>query len=297
MDVWKTYDIKDLRDVDGLVVPSVPEEIREAGVNCAKETETIQNAMQLFEMFIFNIELFQEYCTPLFNDSFIKRSDGEPLSIIEINTFIINIISAGKNCIDFIENTIADSFGEDERDHFRERRIYTIEMGYGFYRFLYELRNYGQHGNLLVSQNERGGFCFDLDQLFKPLFYTVKKEPVEWMRHIETEIREKFDDRPRLSVTHTISSYVVILIKLFLDFLTDYKTSFINRYVEYMSMILQCPECIMEIDGVRMAAYSLEDENLHLLFLDEDFEAFYEASVSFMERMLNKFEGMRASDE
>ena len=170
----------------------------------------IQEINQLFDVFNFNIErLISSY--EIGTDDCIKRRTGFETNgsdFVAINAFMINIISAGRSLVDSLDICMATVYGgESEKYSDFKRQISGIYDRKFAYRFFYHLRNLSQHNHLLISTEEN--FCyFDASQILITPHYNANKKLWEEMENICKEIRERYHDNFRISLSLCLVEYI-----------------------------------------------------------------------------------------
>ena len=105
--------VQDFPDV--IDIPPVEEEIRDALRKYVTFGEELQCLEQLFEVFAYNLEQLDSYCTMYYDDRIIRNRDRKPSTFIEINAHFINVISSGRTLMEATEKILGILVGEDRK--------------------------------------------------------------------------------------------------------------------------------------------------------------------------------------
>lgn len=291
MDIWKTYFVKNIADLDeGIPIPEVPPNICDLATKCAQLTEEIQNLEQVFRLFVFNLEQLHAYCIMYMNDEIVRKYGGEQISVIEINGLIINLISGGKTLIASCECLEKNHFGNTGYNQFRKNMAESVENGKGFCEFIHALRDMGQHGNLIIRRKDDRRFCFDLEQLLKPVVFDHHANTKKWMEDIRNQVEEKFQDLPHLAVTRTVISYVRIVIEAYRYFLSKNQEYYLQPCAELRKIVKEHSKYLYSNGGfTNTLPYRIEEGRLHLLLIEEDFEEFYARMIEQSDTVMKQY--------
>lgn len=292
MDIWKTFFIDHIGGFnDKTTIPDVPADVCDLACRVEMLTEEIQNLEQLIDIFSFNLQQLHKYCNMRIDDRITRNIDGEPISLIEINGLIINILSAGKSCYKYCEEVERSRFGESGMNAFREKLKDTIEGGELFYCFLHVLRDMGQHGNLIVSKKDDERLCFDLEQLLRPVQFRIPPRIKVWMEETRLHIAKELQDYPHLAVTKSLITYTHNTLLICLAFLKNNQEFFITPFRRLKETLNEHPEYLLLNDNLKDALpYKIQEGTLHVLLVQEDFEGFYCSAMNKIEHQIKKYD-------
>lgn len=176
---------------------------------------------QLFDVFRFNIERLNDSYTIQRNDCIVRkdRFQSSYSDFVAINSYVINIISAGRSLVDAVDNCAKESFGE-QSDSYGEFVVNCKRLVHGknfSYRFFYDLRNFSQHNHLPVSVEN--GFCsFDAWQILSTPHFNPNKNVREELENFRKEIIEEYRDNFRLSLAFCLSQYIAGVAEVYKGF-------------------------------------------------------------------------------
>lgn len=174
-----------------------------------------------------------------------------------------NIISAGKSLIDYLQACSKGdgtflAFDKLRTSKYSEREAYCL---------LYELRNYAQHGQLIVATyyyNDKVRACFDLFQLKEPLFYTPSKK-VESLLNAGIELIESIDGSPKLSFGSYMDQCNSDIRELYLEFLKCFKTKANQATKELFSFLCKNRHFLISLPSGGKGLFYKQDDKLHLI--------------------------------
>ncbi len=252
----------------------------------------IQEINQLFDVFEFNIErLAKNY--KLRADDRIKRRMSFKINtsdFIAINAFVMNIISAGRSLVDSLDICMETAYGKgSERYGGYKNRISEIYEEKFAYRFFYHLRNFSQHNHLLVSTE--GNFCyFDASQILTTPHYKANKKMWSELESICNEIRERYHDNFRISLSLCLAEYIAGVAQVHKIFWEEIKERLFALKSQVDSMIEREPE-ILEHNNEKFNGYILYqkpgEEGWHAFSPYSDTDSYYEntlrGAISFFE--------------
>lgn len=240
----------------------------------------MEEVRQLFDVLECNINLLADKYLLRYDDMIINHETGNVISFIEINTHTINILSAGKQVVEHIENFIK-KHNDKAYKKMKKEVINKIYDNHFTYRFLMLLRNYTQHGHLPVSVYGEGRCCFDLLQIINtPSFNFGNRE--EEIRNIINEIREKYKDQPRITYVKFIDEFLVHISNIYrsyFDYIEEYVKQLKNQYELMNKKIKKYVNKRGKLKG--LVIISKEDdkdsEEIHAFEFDNNLlKAFYE---------------------
>lgn len=255
-------------------IPELPDELMILEIDketklCLKKylsySETLQNIHQLFEVYLFNLNQIDDFCTMYYNDEIIRNYDGKEVGFIEINALLINVISAGKTLVEGIEKFIKTEISEERAGKFKKEYISKKYDDVFSFRFLYYLRNFAQHGNLPVSKSLGGTFCFDLSQIMATLHIPTSPSIKQSMEQVARDIVEKHKSEPRIAFTYTLEMYNLTIVELYYSFIKEIEEESYAHYNKIQQILKETPELIIREGGLKdMVVFELEDDYLHM---------------------------------
>lgn len=278
--------VQDFPDV--IDIPHVEEEIRNALRKYVAFGEELQCLEQLFEVFAYNLEQLDSYCTMYYDDRIIRNRDRKPATFIEINAHFINVISSGRSLMEATEKIFGVLAGEDRKNAFAENCIHKKYDEVFAYRFFYFLRNYAQHGYLPVSRKADGKFCFDLTQILRTEHFHLKASMQEDLEMISAEIQEKFHSEPYIAFTVTLDAYALAVVEIYFQFLKEIESDVHEIYHRQIEILNQYPELSMGEEN--MILYDVEDTMIHLYNRKE---SLWNAFLEYKKYVLQKLKILR----
>lgn len=209
-------------------------------------TRHLQEIDELFHVFKINLhDILFHY--ELYNDDRIIRKidiENEEKDIIIINALVINYISSAKTFTESIETFLVENLGEEEHNKFKNDCLSKIYDEKFSYRLLIRLRDYAQHGHLPVYMSEDKRCSFDIQQILNtPHFQTNRKLKNE-MIELSEEIRNKFEDNPRIAFTRALAEFQLSILEIYNFFIKFIKEGLSNLKTELDNLIKKRPDII-----------------------------------------------------
>ena len=183
----------------------------------------LQEIEHLFQIYKTNLNLLLNHYVLYKNDNIVRKADAGSSDYININAFIINLISAGRTLVESIETL----FGylnlqlESPKNNFKKDCTSYYYDKYFSYRLFYFLRNYSQHGHLPISSPGGGKYYFDLQRILDTPHFNVNSKFSQEFERIKKDIYEQFHDYPRIAVTTHLIEYNLIIHKIYKRFLDE----------------------------------------------------------------------------
>ena len=262
---------------DELMIPEIDEETKLCLKKYLSYSETLQNIHQLFEVYLFNLNQIDDFCTMYYSDEIIRNYDGKEVGFIEINALLINVISAGKTLIEGIEKFIKIEISKERADKFKKEIISKKYDDVFSFRFLNYLRNFAQHGNLPVSKSLEGKFCFDLSQIMATLHIPTSPSIKQSMEQVARDIIEKYKSEPRIDFTYTLDMYTLTVVELYYSFIKEIEEESYAHYNKIQEILIETPELIIQEEGMKdMVVFELEDDCLHMFSSKDNFRKMYD---------------------
>lgn len=251
MDTRKTLLTKNIKGFPNSVeLSDISEEVQRFLEGYVSFGEHLQDVYQLFKLLEFNLSQLFNYCTMSYDDRLVKF-DGETVDFYDINGLVINVISSAKTLVEALENFYQTELGENRKNEFKKEVLSKKYDEVFSYRFLLFMRNFAQHGHLLISHAyDESHFCFDLSQILSTQHIKFGSAIKESMEKVHDEIVDRFQDMPRIAVTYTLDSFITIVCEIYYEFLQsiegDVKEK-CNRHQHYLDIY---PELIYRGDDI-----------------------------------------------
>lgn len=223
-------------------------------------TRHLQEIHYLFLIFINNIDNLQkEYVLMNNGDVFYRdRAANDERDYISINSYIINIISAGRTLVESMECYINSNSNIDNEAKNKYLDFYHKIYDSSFsYRLLIRLRDYSQHGHLPVSSMQNN-YRFDLSQIVDKPHYNHNKTFENQMKDIIDEIRTKYHDTPTIALTDTLAEYVVQLLSIHKMFWHQIQGELSEAYDKFQIVVSNYSDNIIKEPGA-LAGYFVYD--------------------------------------
>lgn len=249
--------------------------------NCIKSyveiTRHIQEINQLFHVYKCNLENMLFFYKLNSNDILERNPNINPKESdnIMINALTINLISSGKILVDSIE-----TFLQANTNQYKTFKINILNNIYDncfYYRLLYYMRNFSQHGHIPVQVNENMKCSFDLEQILRVPHFRHKEEMKKEMERFKEEIYKKFENHPKIVFSLSIAEYNLCIFKIYMKFLESIEKDMMNFDNKIKQIIKKNPEIIHKskdsLNGY--ALYDIEDGNVHCFNPKDDFIAFF----------------------
>lgn len=251
-----------------LVCEDLSEEDLKTARHFIEITRHMQEIHQLFQILKKDIDDLQnEYV--LKNNGNVFREQNPANSeadYISVNSYIINIISAGRTLVESMECYIKNNpdIG-DAKQKYLDYYHNTYDSSFA-YRLLIRLRDYSQHGHLPVSSMGNNYF-FDLIQIANKPHYNHNKTFEQQMKSIIDEILEKYHSTPTISLTETLAEYVVKLLAIYKMFWYQTERELTEACTKFQSVVSGYPDNIIkEQKGLNgLFIYDVIDGNAHVV--------------------------------
>lgn len=295
MDTRRMYLVKNIDDFSsGIELPDVPEEVQIFIENYVSFGEHLQDVHQLFKLLGFNLRQLFDYCVMEYRDKFV-RVNGEKVDFYYINGLVINIISSAKVLVEALETFYKTELG-DERKNIFKREVLSKKYDDVFsYRFLLYLRNFAQHGHLPISySSDDDRFCFDLTQIVSTQHISANKAMIESMNKVYDQIVEKFNDVPKIAITHTLDIFTLTVYEIYWAFLKSIDADVKDMFDKQLDFLNRYPELIYKGDN------ALNGEVLYLVDEDKTLHTYnpkdnlFEAFIGYKKEAENVYQEYKA---
>lgn len=253
-------------------IPYMDEEVHDILTKYVSFIEALHDTHQLLQTFDFNLSQFHDCCMVYYNDRIVWKGTKQSLSSIEINGFLINIISSGKTLVDAIETMLGAEVSKEFADQFKIDYISKAYDKEFSYRFLYYLRNFSQHGYLPVSQRCDGRFCFDLSQIMAVPHMNVSKSMQESMEKVRHDIVTQFNDMPYITFTNTVYTYTIVVLEIYYNYLKQIEDIVKTQQVNKNTVLEENPELVYHGEGIlnNTVIYNMEETTLHFFYAESN---------------------------
>lgn len=250
----------------------VYEELSEKDLKIARHfietTRHLQEIHLLFLIFKKDIDNLQKEYVLMNNGNVFReqQSANNESDYISVNSYIINIISAGRTLVEAMECYIKNNpdIG-DAKQKYLDFYHGTYDSSFA-YRLLIRLRDYSQHGHLPVSSMGNNYF-FDLIQIANKPHYNHNKTFEQQMKSVIDEILEKYHNTPTISLTETLAEYVVKLLAIYKMFWYQTEKKLTEACTKFQAVVSCYPDNIIkEQEGLNgLFIYDVVDGNAHVV--------------------------------
>ena len=291
MDTFRSLLVSNVEGLESTItICEIPEEHKVIIERYVNTFTVITEVNQLYQVFWLNVNIMSSNCILNSDDTVLISKNGLEADPILVNALFNNIISSGRVLVDKIKTILESDFSENRYTAFQEEYLSRIYNEIFSYRFFYELRNFCQHGYLVVSHKE-GKYCFDLYQLLGAEHLGIKKsQSKEWKNAIKT-IAEKYNSEPNICFTHNVDSYVKSILEVYYHF-----WEFIKKDIElcdnaFREVINANPQYVYNespLDG--FIIYKIENGNAHMIRPEENLVEFYSVNKSIAKEKNDSYE-------
>lgn len=248
------------------------EELAEEDLKTARHfieiTRHMQEIRQLFLILKNDIDNLQKEYVLMNNGNVFReqKSANNEADYISVNSYIINIISAGRTLVESMECYIKNNSDiGDAKQKYLDYYHNTYDSSFA-YRLLIRLRDYSQHGHLPVSSTGNN-YYFDLIQIANKPHYNHNKTLKKQMKSIIDEILEKYHNTPTISLTETLAEYVVKLLAIYKMFWYQTEKELTEACTKFQTVVSCYPDNIIKeqegLDGLFI--YDVVDGNAHVV--------------------------------
>ena len=274
MNTESTIFLKDTDiNIEDINLVQLKEKERECLSSYIEITRHIQEINQLFHIYKCNLDNLLFFYKLNNNDilqrnKYIKMVESDSMMI---NTFVINLISAGKTFVDSIDTFL--KLNTNQYTLLKKDIINNIYDSCFYYRFLYHMRNFSQHGHLPVQVDANMKCCFDLEQILTIPNFNMNSKMEEEINKLKEEIFEKYGDYPRIVFSLSIVEYIFCIISIYMKFLEDIEEIILNYNNKIKYIIQKYPEIIHKGKDVLngFVLYDIKDSSIHCFDSREKF--------------------------
>lgn len=235
----------------------------------------LTDTRQYFHVFIWNYQQLRKGIDMYFSGQVKNVLDNgtSEKNEIKINGYTMNYVSSGIDLVNLVDSYLKherNAFGFNDYEEF-EKLKQDEHADNLLYALAYAMRNFSQHGNLLVScelTDTDLKIGFDLHQLLNSHNSNLKKCTKERFEALSNKLFLFDSWRPYISYPNVIESLYVSVCKLYLGFLKIAKKHIEKisteavKYVEENNTL-----CPVDPNGNKAIIYILEEEpgNLHFI--------------------------------
>lgn len=250
-------------NIKSIELPTLSTEEQECIKFHIELTRHIQEIEQLFRVFCVNLKNILHFYVLNNNDVITKKIpfDFEEHDNIIINAFIINYISSGKTLKESIETFMEQKLGDSLEKYidFKENCLKKLYDDFFGYRLLLRMRDFSQHGHLIVNVDNNNKYSFDIEQILLTPHFNLNKKLKEEMKKIKEDIYNRYQDHPRIVFTVSVAEFNFCIIKTYLEFLNTIE-DIVKKSVHNINSLLQNRPDII---------YKSKDSLNGLVFFDE----------------------------
>lgn len=228
-------------NIDELTIPELTPEEKSIVYLYVKFTENMREVEKLFRVYRCNLYLMLNHYTFFSNDTVKRKIPSDTSEDIEINTFIINLLSSGRTLIEALDRFTSEYF--PQKNDFKNEHISKLYDNKFTYRLLNHLRNYSQHGYLPVSSNGNN-FYFDLHEISSAPHISKPSHLKKDLPRICQEIYEKYNDYPRIAFTKSLVEYNFFIHELYAEFWEFIENKYNKVRNSMNALLIKKPEMI-----------------------------------------------------
>lgn len=251
----------------------------------------LQEIEHLFQIYKTNLNLLLNHYVLYKNDDIVRKADAGSSDYININAFIINLISAGRTLVESIETL----FGylnlqlKSPKNNFKKECTSYYYDKYFSYRLFYFLRNYSQHGHLPISSPGGKRYYFDLQRILETPHFNVRSKFSQEFARIKKDIYEQFHDYPRIAVTTHLIEYNLIIHKIYKKFLDELKRFYFMLIDKKDEIVENHPEFIQNCGAENRKVVVIRDEKngVHIFDDTADLKYYFNELIKFAENELS----------
>lgn len=229
-------------DIQDIKIPNMNDEEKETIETFIDITRHIQEIEQLFRIFRVNIKILLNFYRLGNNDEISKNYDFdlEDTDDYIINSLVINYISSAKTLKESIENFMKQFVGETNEINIKYNneclnKLYDEVFAY---RLLLRLRDFAQHGHLIVNKDYQNKYYFDIEQILSTPHFNINRKLKNEMKNIRQEIHERYGDHPRIVFTLSVAEFNYCIIKTYNGFLEAIEEVF-KEHIRSMKKLIK----------------------------------------------------------
>lgn len=225
---------------------------------------------QLYQLFDWNYQQYKKGLCVDYDDSVgsLASSPSSDSIGVAVNGYVANYISAGRNLADSMEGILKAETGKDSLacQRYKQAASEKYDKKQAYY-LLYELRNYVQHGQTVVStygDGEKLYACFDLGQLREPAHFSAKPKIIASMNKWAYRI-EELDGPIKLSLGYYVEEFNYEIRDLYSSFLNAIQKHIGSVSKSFYRLLSRHPSYVRTgPDGRSFVLYE-EEGTIHLV--------------------------------
>ncbi len=257
-------------------------------------TRHLQEIRQLQKILCFYLDTLTGTYT-LMNSGQVYKS-GKPANAesdyIALNAHTISIASAARTLTESMECYMKENHSTD--DPIRKTYLTFASTVYDSsfaYRLMIRLRDFSQHGHLLVSCQENN-YCIDLYQiLHKPHFHHNPTIRTQLTQYVEEIIRD-FQDTPTLGLAMTLAEFTADLFSVYSKFWNLTEDEIRASHARFCEIADSNPQNIngKDVDGFGLFVYDYTDNIAHAVHMGDDTMKMFRTGKNEAEQAHKRYE-------
>ena len=255
-----------------------PPQISEQDKNVIKEivnvTRDFLEINQLFYVFLFNSLALEDTFILKYNDKLerIRYVEFDCDDFLLLNSLTINYISSGVTFVKSLEDYFKNNLDKEMCSIFKKEYISKKYDTCFSYRLFSLLRNYSQHGHLIVSC-DLNGYCFDLNKIFNNPHFNYNNTMLTEINNIIKKFLYKVGDYPCIAFSRSIAEYKLCLSEIYLNFINLIEKDMLKKYKNFNTLLADKPEIIIKSNSVKFndcIVYEVDAEKVHMAKIGKD---------------------------
>lgn len=250
--------------------PPIGEQGAELALKYAQMTQSINEVHQLYCQYLWNRKQLH-HVAPCSVDDYIKETaclTSNADMLVAVNSVATNYISAARNEIDRADVVLRDLVGDQSSDYIVYRKLISNFYDKTIYKLMYELRNYMQHGQQVVTvARDSSGLrvWFDLNQLANPLHFKAKSKVVEMLREYTQGIEARNETaEPHFSFRVNLDYFHECVVRQYLSCLKGCR-SCVSSLCKEMDALIQANQGCLIQDCGHCYLYFYKDDCIHVV--------------------------------
>ena len=283
-------------------VPLIPDTEKPMVWRCIKMGQVLNDIWQLYQMFCWNYERFDEGLIRYPDDGVLSavavRGGDESFDRLwaDVNCYATNLMSSGKSLTELLRKFMKEDVGKGEQGA-QQFELYTNELydRQGVYAFMANLRDEAQHAQAPISvfMGDKGLYraAFDLDQIALPEHFNVKGMFKQILVAKIAEMDNLGGNHHRLSYFQCMDRYHVEVLEVTAEFYSCSLRYIQNTYRQFAAFIKRNPKYLCTLqDGSRCVSI-LEGKELHsLLGIEKPLDQTHRERYQLIEKRLKSTE-------
>lgn len=211
-------------------------------------TRYLEERNQLYKMYLFNRALLQNHYTFHYNDKYKVIRNYHFDDRIAINALTISFLSSFHTLV------------ESQREFYKRFGFPDLCSKYYdehfYYRLLQFLRNFSQHGHLIVSVDSENLKCnFDIEQIYHTPHFDMEKFKRIGGDDIIKEINEKYNDHAHMVYTESLRHLECAIAKINIEFYDTIE----KKYIETVQSAIKVRKSLQNEDNELLLFRNIRD--------------------------------------